>query len=221
MKFPILFILFFTLTQTAITQTLNPANCDSTILTKQEFKKCKGDTIFNADIFERINYVTFLKTELLPKYRLKRTALTLPSSLKTNLKQLKRLYDSTVTYKLETFTREMDNDQKFVQPKAYISSVLALETFKIYPDVYAILLNPIHLGLKPKTTPSQLKQLNSLVYKVYNSMTKLNNSLVWELAEALNKEKRKYSTTLDMFQGTMNEEERSVYDIVNFLLWTE
>lgn len=217
----ILFILSFSFTQSAISQTLKLAKCDSTILTKQEFEKCMGDTIFNADIFKRIDYITFLKSELLPKFRSKRTALTLPSYVKKDLKQLKRLYDSTIIYKLEIFTREMDKNQKFVQPKAYINSILAFETFKIYPDVYAILLNPIHLELKPKTTSNQLKQFNDIVYKVYSSITKWNNTLVWQLTRELIQEKRKYSTTMEMMQGTMNEEERSAYDIVNFLLWTE
>ncbi len=50
-------------------------NCDSTILTLQEFEKCKLDQGWDKDIMININFVSSLKTELLPKYRRARESL--------------------------------------------------------------------------------------------------------------------------------------------------
>lgn len=221
MRLILLLIISFGLAKDGISQYLKPTNCDSVYLSKEELEKCKGDTIFTADVFDGLNYIAFLKTGLLPRYRLKRTALTLPTDLRRELKELKKLYDSILTYKLYIFTQDMDKNQKYVQPKAYLASILSLQIFRIYPDVYAILLNPIHLELNPKTTESELKQFRQSVYKVYRAITNWNNSSIFDLAKALNEERRKYSASGDLFQGAVDEEEKYVHSIVNFLLWTE
>jgi len=89
-------------------QTLASNYCDSSVLTEPEYEKCKGDTIFNKDIVVRTNYIVFLKTELLPKYREQRKALILPDEVKMHIKALKTIYDSTTNYKLQRLTLEMD-----------------------------------------------------------------------------------------------------------------
>ena len=134
---------------------------------------------------------------------------------------LKQLYDSTLTEKAKIFMRDMDRNQKYLSPLSYVNSLLAFETFRIYPDVYAILINPIHLELNPKTTTYQQDYFNRLVSKIYMLVTEWNDTSIVENAKPLTKEKRQFSKSLDMFQGVIDEEERYAYDIINFLLWTE
>ena len=134
---------------------------------------------------------------------------------------LKQLYDSTLTEKAKIFMRDMDRNQKYLSPLSYVNSLLAFETFRIYPDVYAILINPIHLELNPKTTTYQQDNFNRLVSKIYMLVTEWNDPSIVEIAKPLTKEKRQFSKSLDMFQGVIDEEERYAYDIINFLLWTE
>ena len=131
--------------------------CDSKLLTKQEYEKCKSDSVWTADIINKTNYIINLKTDLLPKYRLLRKELDIPIILQEALQQLKITYDTVLNNKLSIFQTEMDRNQKYVQPKAYLSSLLSFQFFKFYPDIYAILLNDIHLQLKPKTTSEQQK----------------------------------------------------------------
>lgn len=202
---------------------LIPNTCDSSILTKSEYEKCLADTIFNNDIISRTNYITFLKTELLPKYRVKRNSILLPESLKGQIKTLKSFYDSTLDYKRQIMTMEMDRNQKYIQPKAYVTSLLAFEIFKIYPDLYAILLNSIHVGLKPQSDYKKLIQAEEMVNNILASLPVEMKQSVQELVIELTKERKAFASGYfyDMFQGDVVEEKRVRYNIVNFLLWTE
>ena len=203
--------------------TLVSNTCDSTILTKQEYAKCTGDTIFTNDIIARTNYITFIKTELLPKYRVKRNSLQLPGNLKSQVKILKAVYDSTLKHKLQVMTAEMDRNQKYVQPKAYLSSLLTLETFRFYPDIYAILLNSIHVILKPESDYEKMKQVENMVDIILTSIPPEMKDSIQQLSFALAKERKAFTKdyTYDMFQGAVDEEKRMRYNCINFLLWTE
>ena len=216
-------IIYVTASLQAQSQTLAFNHCDSAVLTRHEYEKCKGDTIFNSDILVRVNYITFLKTELLPKYRIQRQALIIPNDIRKDVKRLKSIYDSTVAFKVQRMAGEMDRNQNYVQPKAYVSSLLALETFKFYPDVYAVLLNEIHLSLNPKTSSDKMKQIEKLIHKVYASMNTLTKDKIHQIASALTKERKAFikDYPLDMFQGDIGEEQRKRYNVINFLLWTE
>ena len=203
--------------------TLFSNTCDSTILSKPDYRKCIGDTIYNNDIIARTNYITFIKTELLPKYRLKRNSLQLPENLKRQVKLLKAVYDSTLNHKIQVMTAGMDRNQKYVQPKAYIVSLLALETFKFYPDLYAILLNPIHVSLKPESDYEKMKQVENLVDNILASTPPGIKETIQQLSLTLTKERTAFTkdSFYDIFQGEIDEEKRMRYNIVNFLLWTE
>jgi hypothetical protein len=204
-------------------QTLASNHCDSSVLTQQEYERCKGDTIYNIDFVIRANYIIFLKTELLPKYRIQRKGIIIPDNIQEDLKLLKAIYDSTIAYKFQRMASDMDRNQKYIQPKAYMSSLLALEAFKFYPDVYAVLLNEIHLILKPKTTSDQMKQIQRLVNAIYSSINNAMKDKIHEITSALSKERKAFTKdySLDSFQGDMDEEKRKEYNIINFLLWTE
>ena len=220
----ILFILFFTILRVdSYGQSFVANSCDSTILTKEEFKKCLADTAWNADIVISTNYITNLKTDLLPKYRKLRKELMLSNELQNSLRHLKAVYDTVLNAKLSTFINEMDKNQKYIQPKAYISSLLSLQTFKLYPDVYAILLNDIHLQLTPKTSISDLNAYTELVNKISTAIQpdlfkRLESMTTSFLAD---NDKLKKSGFSSLFQGTQSQEDKKKYQIINFLLWTE
>ena len=220
----ILFILFFTILRVDLCgQSLVANSCDSTILTKEEFEKCLADTSWNADIVIATNYITNLKTDLLPKYRKLRKELMLSNELQNSLRQLKAAYDTVLNAKLSTFISEMDKNQKYVQPKAYLSSLLSLQTFKFYPDIYAILLNDIHLQLSPKTSISNLNIYIELVDKIsksihpdlYKRLEVITSSFLAD------NDKLKKSCFSPLFKGTQSQEDKKKYQIINFLLWTE
>jgi len=218
------FILFFTILRVdSYGQSFVANSCDSTILTKEEFKKCLADTAWNGDIVISTNYITNLKTDLLPKYRKLRKELILSNDLKNSLHHLKIAYDTVLNAKLSTFINEMDKNQKHVQPKAYLSLLLSLQTFKVYPDVYAILINDIHLQLSPKTSISNLNRYKELVDKVSKSI----HPNLYKRLEVIttsfhaDNDKLKKSGFSPLFQGTQSQEAKKKYQIVNFLLWTE
>ena len=218
------FILFFTIISTGTYGQSFTANlCDSTRLTRQEFEKCLADTTWNADMVIKTNYITELKTDLLPKYRTIRKELTLSRELLNSLRLLKLTYDTVLKSKLSTILFEINKNQKYVQPKAYISSLLSLQTFRFYPDVYAILLNEIHLQLSPKASMDELNNYNRLVDKISKTIPiDLYQRLeVITTSFASDNDKLMKDGFSPLFQGTQSQTDIKKYRIINFLLWTD
>ena len=202
-------------------QNLTANLCDSLTLTKAEYEKCKSDSVWTADIVLKTNYISDFKTYLLPKYRAMRNNLSLPESLSASLARLKSVYDSVLTHKSAFFLSTIDSTQYYMRPKAYISSLLSLEVFKFYPDVYAILLNDIHVILRPKTSLEDLNKFKQMVIDVLNSIPidlyqKLEATTLSFESENEILMTARFSS---MFQGTLSVDERSKYRMVNFLLW--
>ena len=84
----ILIFLVFVLYISTFSQQFLTNLCDSTILNKEEFEKCKIDSIWINDIVIKTNYISALKTELLPKYKVQRQKIQLPKDLKVLVKQM-------------------------------------------------------------------------------------------------------------------------------------
>ncbi len=189
----------------------------------KEYEKCKSDTAWTTDILIKTNYIIKFKTSLLPKYRLIRRDLNIPATLQKSLEQLKIIYDTVLNKKLSIFQTEMDRNQKYVQPKAYLSSLLSFQLLKFYPDIYAILLNDIHLQLTPKSTSEEQKlykqlfdmTVKSIPAELYQKLIKITNKL------SIDNNKLMEQGVTKMFQGSIQEGYRSHCDIINFLLWTE
>jgi hypothetical protein len=220
--FKLLFLFNFFLVDT-YGQEIVANTCDSTLLTKKEYEKCKSDTAWTADILFQTNYIIKFKTELLPKYRLLRRNLDIPPILQKSLHQLKIIYDTVLNKKLPVFQTEMDRNQKFVQPKAYLSFLLSFQVLKFYPDIYAILLNDIHLQLTPKSSSEEQKlykqlfneTVKSIPVDLYQKLLKITSEL------SIDNNKLMKQSVTKLFQGSIQEDYRSQYDIINFLLWTE
>lgn len=218
---PLIIILNFCATD-ALSQNIIENTCDSTILTRKEYERCKSDTAWKHDIIPKVNYIVSLKTELLPKYRIARNDFNLPKPLQESLKQFKKTYDTVLNKKLLTYEADMDENQQYVRPKAYISSLLSLQLLKIYPDIYAVLLNDVHLALRPKTTQEELKAYKSQVDNIIKSIP---SDLYKQLVEISNSIDAGMSTlskgeVIRLFRGSIDDDYRSQCNVVNFLLWT-
>ncbi|MDB5206397.1 MAG: hypothetical protein JWR72_1472 [Flavisolibacter sp.] len=218
-----LLILFNFLLVDSYGQEIIANTCDSTLLTKKEYEKCKSDTAWTADILIKTNYIIKFKSDLLPKYRLIRRNFNVPPTLQKSLLQLKIIYDTVLNKKLSVFQTEMDRNQKYVQPKAYLSSLLSFHVLKFYPDIYAILLNEIHLQLTPKTTSEEQKKYKNLFNKTIKSIPTGLYQKLFKITDELNADNNKIMQqgVTKMFQGSIQEGYKSQCDIINFLLWAE
>jgi hypothetical protein len=215
-------ILIFTfLFSNAIISQIN--NCDQNTLSKEEFEKCTKDSVWSEDIPIKIEYITNLKTTILPKYRLIRRQFKTTNELDSKILKIKTLYDSVLVIKSTQFKKESDKNNFFVQPKSYLSTLLSLEIFNFYPDVYAILLNPIHLKLNPITSSNDLNDYNIMIDELINEIPETDQIELKKIIKNLNQDKKNYLNNykIELFQGALNEEEKLKYDIVNFLIWKE
>jgi len=203
-------------------QTFISNKCDSTVLSPAEIAKCRIDSVYQYDLVPKINMITRLKTEVLPKHRKKRTALQFSDSLRKKIRAFKQIYDSTLNYKLEVFGSDMDRNQRYVQPKAYISSLLTFQIFKFYPDVYAILFNPVHLDLTPKTKLEDRERILKLLNEIIQLIPEGEREIIFASAMELDKEAKVAGEGVPhVFQGLLNENERKPYILVNYIIWTE
>ena len=198
-------------------------NCDSAILTEKELLKCRIDSVYIEDIFVRTNFISAFKTQLLPKYKPIRTSLSIPGELMLEVREFKKIYDSVLNQKVTLFEKEMDRNQLYVQPKAYINSILAFQLFKFFPDVYAILLNEIHLELKPRTTHQNFQKYKGMFEKMIQSIPPTLYQKLSEVTTKMQAEQARLPQKgmMWLFQGSIPEGYRQQCNIVNFLLWTE
>lgn len=217
------FIIFILVMAESNAQILDANTCDSLLLTKKEYEKCKVDAVYETDIINRTNYLISFTTQLLPKYRLKRQGLYSSKKLNDLFEKFRLVYDSVSEQKLLFFEKDMLKNQLAIQPKAYISSLLAFQSFKLYPNIYAILLNDIHLQLKPKTTKAQLKNytekvdeiIGSIPEDLYNKVLKITTELAAENSFLVKR------GVVQIFNGALSESDKIKYDIVNFLIWNK
>lgn len=218
-----LFILFNLFIYDTNGQSISINKCDRNLLSIDEYEKCISDSVWTEDVIIRMNYIINLKTDLLPKYRLLRKQLNISTSLQEKLNHLKTTYDTVLNMKLIAFQNEMDRNQKYVQPKAYLSSLLSFEIFKFYPDVYAILLNEIHLQLKPKTLIEQQIRYKENFNQILLSIPVELKQQLLEITNKLNIDNNKICERgiIKLFQGSISDMYKSDCDIINFLLWTE
>ena len=117
----------------------------------------------------------------------------------------------------------MDMNQKYVQPKAYISSLLSFRLFNFYPDVYAILLNDFHLNLKPKTSSAQIENFRELLTRIIKKMPTDLYHEVLKITTEFQTDKSKLTNGLPIepFQGNRQDAYIVSCNIINFLIWSE
>lgn len=198
-------------------------DCDQKILSKKEYEKCVKDSIWTNDLKIKIEYITSLKSSLLPKYRQLRKQIETSNDVDLKVSKIKTLYDSVFVMKTNQYKNDLDKKNDFVQPKSYLSSVLSFELFKFYPDIYAILLNPIHQQLNPKTNIKDLNEFKRLIDELVNNIPQKEYIEITQIVKKLRVEKQYLlnNKQLELFQGTINDEERLKYDVANFLIWKE
>lgn len=227
MKYPVHFLsilaicLFISINLNS--QVLNKNNCDRSVLSEKEYVKCLEDSAWNYDIIAKTNYISFIKTELLPKFRQKRKQLKIPEDLTIYLTELKILYDSSLKNKTWSISKEMEKNQYYIQPKAYISSILSFEVFKFYPDIYAVLLNIIPSWTSFNNNLGELEKIDALLKKIKISLPQNILSTAKDITTEMEKERLKYKEHLvgDFLQGSTDEQSRQFYSIINFLIWNE
>lgn len=197
--------------------------CDKDLLNENELEKCKGDLAWQYDLTIKINYIIDLKTEILPKYRKLRKAISENKELDFKIKALKRIYDSVVIVKINKYENDAESNSLYIQPNSYLSTLLSLQLFKFYPDVYAVLINPIHQSLNPKTNTLEIQKYDDLAKDICGLIKKNDFTELSSIVKNLRKDKSRISGDyqFELLQGVIDENLRTKYDIVNFLIWQE
>ena len=196
-------------------------HCDQKYLNKIELEKCLKDSLWTNDVKIKIDYIVSFKTILLPKFR--HTRKMIKSKMKIDIKILilSNLYDSICEIKTNQYKKDTDKNNYFIQPKSYLSTVLSLELFKFYPDISAILLNPIHQKLKPITSIESRKLFEKIINELIEEITIEQFIEISTIVKKFQIEKMNLlnSLPIELFQNNINDETKLKYDVINFLIW--
>ena len=222
MKLIITLFLFFINFQIIKSQIIKN-DCNKNILNSKELEKCINDSIYIGDFEPRINYISKLTTGILPKYRKQRNILEVEKSFKTELDHLKKIYDSVSTKKIDTFLKDSYKNGQYVSPKGYLSTMIAMQSFNLYPDTYAMLVNRTHIILNPETSEKNLKLYANLIDKIFNKIPNNKKIEIIKIVTKLREEKKNIQINrfIELFQDDeMLTNERNKYDVIDYLLWT-
>lgn len=83
-------------------------DCDQKILSKKEYEKCVKDSIWTNDLKIKIEYITSLKSSLLPKYRQLRKQIETSNDVDLKVSKIKTLYDSVFVMKTNQYKNDLD-----------------------------------------------------------------------------------------------------------------
>lgn len=219
----ILLLPLFALPFNSKSQSIKSNYCDKSVLSDREYERCLSDSAWNEDILIKVSYISFLKTEVLPIFRKERKKLVIQDSVQMLIVNLKRTYDSIFLNRFQLYRKQMDRNQQYVQPKAYLSSVLSFEVFNLYPDIYSVIVNdPIQAG---KTSGYQNFITNfytktDYLYSLLDEKTRADVLLITsKLYQHWNS--RKEFKDIDMFKVELPESLKRKFDILNYLIWVD
>ncbi|MBW0176373.1 hypothetical protein [Sediminibacterium sp.] len=205
-------------------QQLLQNGCDTSFMGKETYQKCMEDSLYASMINQAIDHFTFIKTTILPKFRKQRRELSIPPNIKTGIIELRRIYDSTLKHKLWEINKDMNRNMKYVSPKSNILSLLAFEHFRIYPDIYAILLNEIHLHLNPVSNKANIESINKKIDFLYITLSEHFKNTLEQIYIAMRDEKSLYESKIQWrgtFQGNIPDKDRIKYGLIDFLIWDQ
>lgn len=222
-KIYIVFLSLFLTTFIAQSQQININNCDKLVLSDSEYERCLSDTAWGSDITIRINYISFLKTEVLPPIRKERKKLFLQDTLRNLIIELKDTYDSIYMKRFFSYREQMDKNQKFIQPKAYLSSILSFEVFFLYPDIYAVIIND------PVANSNQSDYylfVDRFYQKCLHAYSLLNEDIMKNLLIQTTKLENHLSSKIEfknltIFKNPIQGELENKLAVINYLIWTE
>ena len=215
----------FTFFSTFLSAQFIDNNCDQKILNQKEYNKCIKDSIYKFDFAPRINYITSLTTQVLPKFREIRKKIVFGQNITEQIDNLKKIYDNEASKKVFVFQKDTYKNGMFVSPKSYVSTNLAFQNFIIYPDTFAILINQNNLLVNPKNTTKELDYFEKLINELFSKIPEKQKIEILKTVTELRIEKLKIQTDgpTEVLQGIgiLNEDERKKYDVIDFLIWND
>lgn len=202
-----------------------PCPLDSADFTSKTQRKMWGyDTLFTTDITHKINYLAALHRNFLPSHK------SLKDSVKNrldteNLAALKRIdsfYYDRLGILRAAYLGENPGFNENLPVFAHLDYVVVFEIFRFYPDLYAILFNPVQ-GVSKKRTPyderkSLLAAIEGLYAGTQQTLFREHGAAYRAFLDKLSKLQKKHFY-YPMWQGSIEEAEREKYNRINFLIW--
>ena len=202
-----------------------PCPLDSSDFTSKTQRKMWGyDTLFTTDIELGINYLAALHRNFLPSHK------SLKDSIKNllhtdDLAALRRI-DSIYCHRLSilraAYLGETPGFNENLPVFSHLNYVIDFEIFRFYPDLYAILLNPVQ-GISKKRMPyDERKDLLAAIDGLYagtqSAVFREHGDAYRAFLDKLTKLQEKHHYR-PMWQGSIEETEREKYQRINFLIW--
>ncbi|MBK6931943.1 MAG: hypothetical protein IPH12_14200 [Saprospirales bacterium] len=136
------------------------------------------------------------------------------------IKDLDSLYQEEVLRFKNWFTRKAVEGDRNQQAYSYLDASIQLDKFFFYPDVYAILLNPVRLTVMPKIDVRTRVSATARIMQIAVGLERLAPGAKNTLKTIHADFKRQYpSSPHQLFQGAQSEQEKQTYELINLLMW--
>jgi len=135
--------------------------------------------------------------------------------------ELDSLYQNEVLLFRDWFTRKSITKRRKKQAYSYLDMMIQMDKFFCYPDVYAMILNPLRFQIIPKIDKGVRSKIFSLIEQITSEVKKLNDQEQLEIVKIRENFKKKYPKsphTLNQDGGALSDEVRQKYELINLLI---
>ena len=184
----------------------------------------EADTLFKQDV--AINMASFAELQrfLIQTEPENKAAIlsTLGVPVRQKISTLDSLYQEEVLRFKNWVTRKSLKGKRKMQPYSYINTMIVLDKFFFYPDVYAILLNPVRMKIQPLLSPETRQAAFDQVASIMADLEQLNEPGKTQLMAVYREFKTRYPDsphTLFQDTDTFSEAEKQAFELVNLVIY--
>jgi hypothetical protein len=194
-------------------------NCSEINIDKIHNERIESDSIYKEDVQLRIKYYVKLSKIILPKYfELKKNIYDdLESNDKIKIRKLAKRYEQNRLGYLNRFKETQLRVYQNINAYSSLNNLLIFETFNLFPDSYALLLNE---SIHDSYVDSQDEVLVNELYSKYEYIVENNFECITEMMIDIKSVKKEYKI-VEIFQNTGNKTKKlcDKSDLINLLLW--
>ena len=182
------------------------------------------DIVWQQDVYNGADLYTDLKFMLLryDTYEAQRVWRDLPRRCRRDIRDISDLYLKRVFSMQTWISRNAKTGPRETQGYAFLDQLIRFQLFGLYPDVHALMINPIHLALDPRVDPFDRDEVIELIDELKpaldESLKLSNKSFLAELSLKVGRAYTDHNLNL-IFQADLEASEYAYYAMINSLIW--
>lgn len=182
------------------------------------------DVVWQQDVYNGADLYTDLKF-MLNREDLREAESVwkdLPRRARKDIREIGELYQKRV-YSMQTWlSHNAKTGPRATQGYAFLDQLIRFQMLALYPDVHALMINPIHLALEPRVDPFDrdevMERVNELKPELDERLKLSNKGYLAELSLRVGQAYTEHHLNL-IFQADLEDAEYAYYAMINSLIW--